>query len=94
VFNASGKIEEEDQVCLFMASLPKSYDLITMPLLGKKSDLTMSKVTVLFLDYESLKQHEEDMSRSSSMFVIASNWWRRKRSGCDTCHKCGKPGQF
>jgi gag-polypeptide of LTR copia-type len=26
VFNAGGKIEEEDQACLFMVSLSKSYD--------------------------------------------------------------------
>lgn len=34
VLNAGGKIEEEDQACLLMASLPRSYDLIMMSLLG------------------------------------------------------------
>jgi hypothetical protein len=45
-----------------MASLPKLYDLITMSLLGKKSDLTMSEVTNVLLDFESLRQREEDVS--------------------------------
>jgi gag-polypeptide of LTR copia-type len=62
VFNADGKIEEEDQACLFMTSLPKSYDYITMPLLGKKSDLTMLEVIVIFLNSESLRQRGEDTS--------------------------------
>jgi gag-polypeptide of LTR copia-type len=55
VFNAGGKIEEDDQACLFMASLPKSYDPIMMSLFGKKSDLTMLKVTAILLDSESLR---------------------------------------
>jgi gag-polypeptide of LTR copia-type len=62
VFNVDEKIEEEDQACLFMTSLPKSYDYITMLLLGKKNDLTMLDVTVIFLNFESLRQHEEDAS--------------------------------
>jgi hypothetical protein len=36
VFNAGRKIEKEDQICLFMTSLPNPYDPITMPLLEKK----------------------------------------------------------
>jgi gag-polypeptide of LTR copia-type len=94
VFNAGGKIEEGDQIYLFMASLPKLYDPIMMYLLGKKSDLTMSKVTVVLLDSESLRQCEEDMSGSSNALVTASDWRRWKRSGHGTCHKCGKLGQF
>jgi gag-polypeptide of LTR copia-type len=73
VFNVCGKVEEDDQLCLFMASLPKLYDLITMSLLGKKSDLTMSEVTVVLLDFESLRQREEDVSGSSSVLVTASD---------------------
>jgi gag-polypeptide of LTR copia-type len=57
VFNAGEKIEEEDQAYLLMASLSKLYDSITMFLLGKKSDLTMSEVTVRLLDSESLRRH-------------------------------------
>jgi hypothetical protein len=57
-----------------MTSLLKSYDQIMMSLLGKKSDLTMSEVTVIFLDFESLRQRKEDVSRSSSALVIASDW--------------------
>jgi gag-polypeptide of LTR copia-type len=74
VFNAGEKIEEEDQACLFMAFLLKSYDPITMSLLGKKSDLTMSEVTVILLNYESLRQREEDVSESSSALVTAFDW--------------------
>jgi gag-polypeptide of LTR copia-type len=55
VFNAGGKIEEDDQAYLFMASLSKSYDPIMMSLLGKKSDLIMSEVTAVLLDFESLR---------------------------------------
>jgi hypothetical protein len=44
-----------------MASLPKSYDLIMMFLLGKKSDLTMSEVTAVLMDFESLRQREDDV---------------------------------
>jgi gag-polypeptide of LTR copia-type len=73
VFNAGGKIEEEDQACLFMVRLLKSYDLITMPLLGKKSDLTMSEVIVLLLDFESLRQREEDVSGYSIVLVTVSD---------------------
>jgi hypothetical protein len=47
-----------------------------MPLLGKKSDLTMSEVIVVFLDFESLRQREEDMSGSFSALVTASDWRR------------------
>jgi hypothetical protein len=94
VFNAGGKIEEDDQACLFMASLPKSYDPITMSLLGKKSDLTMSEMSAIFLDSESLRQRGEDVSGSSSAFVTASDWRRRKRSSHGTCLKCGKPDHF
>jgi Zinc knuckle len=77
-----------------MASLPKSYDLIMMFLLGKKSDLTMSEVTVVLMDFESLRQREEDMLGSSSAFVTASDWRRRNVLGRSTCHKCGKSGHF
>jgi gag-polypeptide of LTR copia-type len=94
VFNEGGKIEEEDQICLFMTSQPKSYDPITISLLGKKSDQTMSEVTVVLLNSESLRQCEEDVSGSFSVLVTASDWRRRKRSGHGTCHKCGKPGNF
>jgi gag-polypeptide of LTR copia-type/Zinc knuckle len=94
VFNAGGKIEEDDQACLFMASLLKSYDPIMMSLLGKKSDLTISEVTVVLLDFESLRQRKEDVLGSSSAFVTASDWRRWKRSGRDKCHKCGKPDHF
>jgi gag-polypeptide of LTR copia-type len=73
VFNTGGKIEKDDQACLFMTSLSKSYDLI-MPLLGKKSDLTMSKVTTVLLDYESLRHREENVSGSSSVHVTALVW--------------------
>jgi hypothetical protein len=76
VFNADGKIEEDDQTCLFMASLPKS------------------EVTTVLLNFEFLRQRDEDVSGSSSVLVTASDWRRRKRSGRDTCHKCGKPGNF
>jgi gag-polypeptide of LTR copia-type len=76
VFNTGEKIKEKDQVCLFMASLPKSYDPITMSLLGKNSDLTMLEVLVVLLDSESLKQCEEDVSGSSSALVAASDWRR------------------
>lgn len=55
VFNAGGKIEEEDKAYLFMASLPKSYDPITILLLGLKSKLTMGEVTAILLDSESLR---------------------------------------
>jgi hypothetical protein len=34
------------------------------------------------------------VSRSSSVFVTASDWRRRKRSGSSTCHRCGKPSHF
>jgi gag-polypeptide of LTR copia-type len=94
VFNAGGKIEEDDQACLLMTSLSKLYDPIMMPLIGKKSDLTMSEVTVVLLDSESLRQHEEDVSGSSSSLVTASDWRRWKRSGRGTCYKRGKPGHF
>jgi gag-polypeptide of LTR copia-type len=73
VFNVGGNIEEKDQACLLMTSLPKSYDPIMMPLLGKKSDLTMSEVTIVLLDSESLRQREEDVSGSSRMLVAASD---------------------
>jgi gag-polypeptide of LTR copia-type len=62
VFNAGGKIEEEDQTCLFIVFLSKSYDFITMSLLGKKSDQIMLEVTVVLIDLESLRQHEENVS--------------------------------
>jgi Zinc knuckle len=65
-----------------------------MSLLGKKSDLNMSKMIVILLDSKSLRQREEDVSRSSSMFVTASDWQRWKRSGSDTYHKCDNPGHF
>jgi gag-polypeptide of LTR copia-type len=55
VFNVGEKIEKEDQACLFMISISKSYHPITMPLLRKNSDITMSKVTAVLLDFESLK---------------------------------------
>jgi gag-polypeptide of LTR copia-type len=74
VFNAGRKIEDEDQACLFMASLLKSYDPIMMPLLGKKSDVSMSEVTAILLDFESLRRRKEDMSGSSSVLTTASNW--------------------
>jgi hypothetical protein len=70
------KIEEDDQVFLFMASLPKLYDPITMSLLEKKSDLTMSEVTVVHLDSESLRQCEEDVSGSSNALVTVLDWRR------------------
>jgi gag-polypeptide of LTR copia-type len=57
VFNVGEKIEEEDQAYLLMASLSKLYDSIIMFLLGKKSDLTMSEVTVRLLDSKSLRRH-------------------------------------
>jgi gag-polypeptide of LTR copia-type/Zinc knuckle len=94
VFNTDGKIEEYDQTCLFMASLSKSYDPIMMYLLGKKSDLTMSEVTTVLLDFESLRQRKEHVSGSSSALMTTSDWRRRKRSGRGTCHKCGKPSHF
>jgi gag-polypeptide of LTR copia-type/Zinc knuckle len=94
MFNSGEKIEKENQACLFMTFLPKSYDLITISLLEKKSDLTMSEVTAVLLDSESLRQCEEDVSGSSSVLVTASDWRRRKRSGRGTCHKCGKPDHF
>jgi hypothetical protein len=94
VFNAGGKIEEDDQVCLFIAFLPKSYDPIMISLLGKKSDLTISKVTTILLDFESLRQCEEDVLGSSSALVTTLDWRRRKRSGNGICHKCGKPDHF
>jgi hypothetical protein len=72
--SAGGKIEEENQACLFMVSLSKSYDPIMISLLGKKSDLTMSKVTVVLSDSKSLRQREEDMSESSSALVTALDW--------------------
>jgi hypothetical protein len=77
-----------------MTSLPKSYDPITMSFLDKKNDLTMSEVTFIFLDFESLRQRKEDVSGSSSALVIASDWRRRKRSGRSTCHKYGKSDHF
>jgi gag-polypeptide of LTR copia-type len=55
VFIAGEKIREENQACLFMISLPKSYDPIMMPLLGKNNDLTMSEVIVVLLDSEFLR---------------------------------------
>jgi hypothetical protein len=55
VFNAGEKIEEEDQAYLFMASLSKSYDPIIMLLLEKKSDLIMSNVTAILLNFKSLR---------------------------------------
>jgi Zinc knuckle len=70
------------------------YDPITMSLLGKKSDLTMSEVISVFLDSESLRQRKEDVLGSSSVLVIASDWRRQKRSSRGTYHKCGKPGHF
>jgi gag-polypeptide of LTR copia-type len=73
VFNTDGKIEEEDQACLFMTSLSKSYDPIMISLLGKKSDLTMSEVTIVLLNFEYLRQCEEDVSRSSSVLLTASD---------------------
>jgi hypothetical protein len=51
-----------------------------MPLLGKKSDLTMSEVIVVLLDFESLRQREEDVTGSFSALVTASDWRRRKGS--------------
>jgi gag-polypeptide of LTR copia-type len=33
IFNSGEKIEKENQACLFMTSLPKSYDLVTISLL-------------------------------------------------------------
>jgi gag-polypeptide of LTR copia-type len=36
MFNAGGKIEKDDQACLFVISLSKSYDPITICLLEKK----------------------------------------------------------
>jgi gag-polypeptide of LTR copia-type len=74
VFNTGGKIEEDDQTCLFMASLSKSYDPIMMYLLGKKSDLTMSEVTTVLLDFESLRQRKEHVSGSSSALMTTSDW--------------------
>jgi gag-polypeptide of LTR copia-type len=47
IFNTGEKIEEKDQACLFMISLPKLYDLIMMSLLKKNSDLTMLGVTII-----------------------------------------------
>jgi hypothetical protein len=44
-----------------------------MPLLGKKSDLTMSEMTAVLLDSESLRQRKEDMLGSYSAFVTVSN---------------------
>jgi hypothetical protein len=72
--SAGGKIEEENQVCLFMVSLLKSYDPIMISLLGKKSDLTMSEETVVLSDSKSLRQREEDMSESSSALVTTLDW--------------------
>jgi gag-polypeptide of LTR copia-type len=94
MFNAGGKIEEEDQACLFITSLPKSYDSTTMSFLGKKCDLTMLKVTIILLNSKSLRQHEEDVSESSSAIVTALDWRRRKRLGRGTCYKYGKPNHF
>jgi gag-polypeptide of LTR copia-type len=70
VFNVGGKIKEEVQACLFMTSLPKSYDPITIFLLGKKGDLTMSEVIIVLLDYESLRQREEDVLGSSVRLLL------------------------
>jgi gag-polypeptide of LTR copia-type len=74
VFNAGGKIEEKDQACLFMAFLSKSYDSIMMSLLEKNSDLTMLEVTVVLLDFASLRQREEDVSGCSSAFITVLDW--------------------
>jgi hypothetical protein len=54
-----------------MASLPKSYNPIMMSLLGKKSNLIMSEVIVILLNFEFLRQHEENVSESSSALVTA-----------------------
>jgi hypothetical protein len=77
-----------------MASLSKSYDSITMSLLGKKIDLTMSEVIAVLLDSESVRQCKENVSGSSSAFVTVSDWRRRKRSSRDTYHKYGNLGHF
>jgi hypothetical protein len=74
VFNVGEKIEEEDQACLFMTSLSKSYDPIMMLLLGKKSALIMSEVTAILLNFKSLRQYEKDVSGSSSALTIVSDW--------------------
>jgi hypothetical protein len=55
-----------------MASLQKSYDSIMMSLLGK-SDLNMSEVTIVLLDFESLRQCEKDVSESSTAHVTTSD---------------------
>jgi hypothetical protein len=47
------------------------YDPITMYLLGKKSDITMLEVIVVLLDSESLRQHEENISRFCSALMTA-----------------------
>jgi gag-polypeptide of LTR copia-type len=76
VFNAGGKIEEEDQAYLFRTSLPMSYDVITMSLLENNSDLTMSEVTAVLLDFASSRQREEDVSGSTRAIVNSSHWRR------------------
>jgi hypothetical protein len=47
-----------------------------MSLLGKKSDLTISEVTAVLLDSESLRQRAEDVTGSSSTLVTISDWQR------------------
>jgi hypothetical protein len=46
---------------------------IMMALLGKKSDQTISEVTVVLLNFESVMQHEEDVSGSSSVLMTTSD---------------------
>jgi hypothetical protein len=57
-----------------MTSLSKSYDPIMMLLLGKKSDLIMSEVTAILLNFKSLRQYEKDVSGSSSALTIVLDW--------------------
>jgi hypothetical protein len=56
--------------------LVKSYDYIMMPLLGEKNDLIILKVIVVLLNYEFLRQHEENILKFSSMLVTALDWRR------------------
>jgi hypothetical protein len=80
---------------LFVHDIPiKSYDSIVMPLFGKNSDLPMSDVSVILLDFEFLRQREKNVLGSSSVLMTVSDWRVQKRSGHGTCHKCDKFGHF
>jgi hypothetical protein len=90
------RLRKNIELIYFMTSLLNSYDFITMSLLGNKSDLTMSELTILLLDYESLRWHKENVSESPNALVLELDRRRWKKLGCDTCHKskCYKLGHF